>query len=246
MEKLERAPNESNRADNREPQSTVRRSLLVAVTTGVVAAATSSAAAPAQKGSTGSPSVGVKSSSTSPLVVSFAAGATGRWAIDRVSPVIGDGLASAARLDVIEGRDTLGDPVNVWTLRGTTSNSRYTTHAEKQAMAARQEGLGRPTATRAALIPVRKSDAWWSLSQDERRAILEEQSHHIAIGIEYLPAISRRLHHSRELGEPFDFLTWFEYAPEHSADFATLVDRLRASPEWRYVDREVDIRLSRT
>ena len=204
------------------------------------------AASTTRPGPSGPVKVRVRSSSTSPLIVSFAAGVAGRWTIDRISSVIGEGLASAPRLEVIEGRDTLGDRVDVWSLRGTTSNSRYTTHAEKQVMTAQQEGLGRQTATRAALIPIRKTDAWWSLSQDERRAIFEEQSHHIAIGIEYLPAVARRLHHSRELGEPFDFLTWFEYAPEHSADFETLVDRLRASPEWRYVDREVDIRLSLT
>ena len=54
-----------------------------------------------------------------------------------------------------------------------------------------------------------------------------------------------RLHHSRELAKPFDFLTWFEYAPEHAEQFERLVDRLRSSEEWRYVEREVDIRLSR-
>jgi hypothetical protein len=41
--------------------------------------------------------------------------------------------------------------------------------------------------------------------------------------MEYLPTIARRLHHSRELGEPFDFLTWFEYAPEHNQAFEELV-----------------------
>jgi hypothetical protein len=40
--------------------------------------------------------------------------------------------------------------------------------------------------------------------------------------MEYLPAVARRLHHSRELGEPFDFLTWFEYAPEHADAFEEL------------------------
>jgi len=83
------------------------------------------------------------------------------------------------------------------------------------------------------------------LAQDERRAIFEEQSRHIGVGLEYLPAVARRLHHSRELGEPFDFLTWFEYAPEHSESFEELVRRLRDTEEWRYVDREVDIRLTR-
>ena len=63
--------------------------------------------------------------------------------------------------------------------------------------------------------------------------------------MEYLPAVARRLHHSRELGEPFDFLTWFEYAPEHADAFEELVRRLRSTAEWRYVEREVDIRASR-
>ncbi len=30
----------------------------------------------------------------------------------------------------------------------------------------------------------------------------------------YLLAVARRLYHCRDLGEPFDFLTWFEYAPQ--------------------------------
>jgi len=67
----------------------------------------------------------------------------------------------------------------------------------------------------------------------------------IGIGLDYLPAVARRLHHSRELREPFDFLTWFEYAPEHATEFEELVRRLRNRPEWHYVDREVDICLRR-
>jgi chlorite dismutase len=105
--------------------------------------------------------------------------------------------------------------------------------------------LLRPQATRAALIPIRKTAAWWDLAQGERRAIFEEQSHHIGIGMQYLPAVARRLHHSRELGEPFDFLTWFEYAPEHADAFEELVRRLRSTAECRYLEREVDIRASR-
>jgi chlorite dismutase len=135
--------------------------------------------------------------------------------------------------------------VTGWVLRGVTSNTRYTNRSEVDALVAGQQGLLRPQATRAALIPIRKTEAWWALAQDERRAIFEEQSRHIGVGLEYLPAIARRLHHSRELGEPFDFLTWFEYAPEHSESFEELVRRLRDTEEWHYVDREVDIRLTR-
>ena len=107
--------------------------------------------------------------------------------------------------------------------------------------------LGRPEATLAALIPIRKNAEWWAMTQDERRNVFEEQSHHIAIGLRHLPAVARRLHHCRDLGsdEPFDFLTWFEYAPADERAFDEVVLELRQTPEWKYVDRELDIRLVR-
>ena len=63
--------------------------------------------------------------------------------------------------------------------------------------------------------------------------------------MEALPAVARRLHHCRDLGtdEPFDFVTYFEYDENDVGVFDTLVGRLRGTEEWRYVDREVDIRL---
>ena len=75
--------------------------------------------------------------------------------------------------------------------------------------------------------------------------MFEDQSHHIGIGLEYLPSVARRLHHCRDLGQPFDFLTWFEYAPASAAAFEELAGRLRETEEWLFVEREVDIRLSR-
>jgi hypothetical protein len=57
--------------------------------------------------------------------------------------------------------------------------------------------------------------------------------------------VARRLHHSRDLGEPFDFLTWFEFAPAAEAGFDELAAMLRATDEWGFVEREVDIRLER-
>jgi hypothetical protein len=180
-----------------------------------------------------------------PIFVSFAASDSGLWRIDRIDAVAGEGLPSAASLEIAESATFPTPAFGTWTLRGVTSNTRYATQAEVESLKSRQQGLGRARSTRAALIPIRKSPAWWALAQDQRRAIFEEQSHHNAIGMEYLPRIARRLHHSRELGEPFDFLTWFEYAPEDEASFEELVRRLRCSPEWRYVEREVDIRLSR-
>ena len=180
-----------------------------------------------------------------PLLVTFAAGRLGAWRIDRIDAVIGDGLPAAERLAVIEDSETRSPRQAAWVLRGITSNTRYTNRSEADALEVNQRELHRPQATQAALIPIRKTDAWWNLAQDERRAIFEEQSRHIGVGLEYLPAIARRLHHSRELGQPFDFLTWFEYAPEHSESFEELVRRLRETVEWHFVDREVDIRLTR-
>ena len=175
--------------------------------------------------------------------VVFAGGTEGQWHIERIAPVRGEGLAPAPRLARIEGAQ--GQIAGLWTLRGTTSNERYVTRAEKEALRAVQPPLGRLDSTRAALIPVRKSRAWWDLAQDERRRVLEEQSRHISIGLRYLPAVARRLYHCRDLGEPFDFLTWFEYAEADAARFEELVGELRRSPEWEYVEREGDVRLSR-
>ena len=179
-----------------------------------------------------------------PIFVTFAAGSTGPWTIDSITPIAGDwALSEASHLTVFENVRASGPAA--WALRGVTSNERYVSGSERAALTAVQEPLGRPAATSAALIPIRKIEAWWDLPQDARRAILEERSHHIAIGLDYLPAVSRRLHHARELAEPFDFLTWFEFAPSATPDFDALLTRLRATEEWTYVDREVDIRLSR-
>ncbi len=182
---------------------------------------------------------------TTPILFRFAAGVAGPWTIDGIAQVSGEALPVAERLAVHEGVASSVPAGAVWLLQGVTSNARYVTRAEHVALAARQPPLGRPEATRAALIPIRKSDTWWDLSQDERRAILEDRSNHISRGLEYLPAVARRLHHGRDLGEPFDFLTWFEYAPKDAPAFEGLVACLRETEEWSYVDREVDVRLSR-
>lgn len=180
-----------------------------------------------------------------PLLTHFVGGMRGPWVVDRIVAVTGPSIPGVAKVAVIEGIDVRLPPNPVWVLRGVVNPEQYTTPEEHEALAQRQQPLGLPTATRAALIPITKSQAWWRLPQGERRAIFEETSRHIATGIEYLPAIARRLHHGRDLGEPFDFLTWFEFATEHVAAFEELVRRLRSTEEWSYVVREVDVRLTR-
>ncbi len=178
---------------------------------------------------------------------SFVGGDAGPWRVTRMEAIAGARLPAVTRLDLVSGDATAAERGAGWALRGITSNERYVVRREKTQLAATQQGLGRPEAACAALIPILKTAAWWELTQDERRDILEEQSHHVAIGLKYLPAIARRLHHCRDIaeGEPFDFLTWFEFAPAHETAFDELLRELRASPEWRYVERELDIRLIR-
>lgn len=171
-----------------------------------------------------------------------AAHANTEWRVTAMTCIAGAPLAPVAGIDVLPSHHA--GPA-AWVLRGTGLHVRYTNRAEVDELTARKPLLGRPEATSAALIPIRKYDAWWLLAQDERRQIMEEESHHIAMSIGYLPQIARRLYQCRELDEPFDFLTWFEFAPEHSGLFDALVAKLRATQEWAFVDREVDIRLTR-
>jgi hypothetical protein len=175
----------------------------------------------------------------------FVGGTNGLWKVSRMSTVVGDNLPTVERLDVHSDTLVAPDLAGGWQLRGVAGHPRYVTRKEKSALDAVSPPLGRTDATRAALIPIRKSPAWWALAQDERRAIFEEKSHHIADALAYLPRIARRLYHARDLGEPFDFLTWFEFAPEHERAFDELVALLRSRDEWKFVDREVDIRLER-
>jgi chlorite dismutase len=182
------------------------------------------------------------------LRVTFAGGEAGAWRVAELRPVVGDSLPPVARLAVVEraGPEAFAQVAgSAWQLRGVTSHERYVQSEESATLVTRQPPLGRPEATCAALIPITKAPAWWDLAQDKRRAIFEERSHHIATGLRYLPAVARRLHHGCDLGEPFDFLTWFEYAPADAAVFEELVALLRATEEWRYVVREIDLRLIR-
>jgi len=173
----------------------------------------------------------------------FVGGAAGAWRVTRSVTVRGDSLPPVERVAVLAG--VVAAPAGAWALRGVAGRAQYVTRGEREALEVASPPLGRSEATCAALIPIRKSPAWWALAPDERRAIFEERSHHIRDSMAYLPRIARRLYHARDLGEPFDFLTWFEFAPAHARAFDELVGLLREREEWRYVDREVDLRLER-
>ena len=181
------------------------------------------------------------------MFTTFRGGQTGAWRITALSPVKGEPLPAVTAISITNSA-AIALPLlpsqTSWRVAGVASHLRYVERAEKVQLEEAQAGLGRAEATCAALIPIRKSSAWWELTQAERRSIFEDKSRHITSTLKYLPAIARQLYHCRDLGEPFDFLTWFEYAPEHAAVFEDLVGELRATEEWTYVEREVDVRVT--
>ncbi len=174
----------------------------------------------------------------------FSGAPRGEFSIESIRPVVGATLPDAPFLRVSQARPDVG---TIFSLAGVVSNERYTTRPEKQALVAHQEAIGRSAASVGALIPIKKSQAWWDLTQDERRSIFEERSQHIKLGMNALPEVARRLHHCRDLPgpEPFDFLTWFDFREEDTPKFDDLLGQLRDSEEWQYVEREVDIRVRR-
>ena len=182
------------------------------------------------------------------MFTTFRGGQAGVWRITALLPVKGEPLPPVTAISITSSA-AIALPLlpsqTSWRVAGVASHLRYAERAEKVKLEEVQAGLGRAEATCAALIPIRKSSAWWELTQEERRSIFEDKSRHIASTLKYLPAIARQLYHCRDLGEPFDFLTWFEYAPEHAALFEDLVGELRATEEWTYVEREVDVRVMR-
>src|SRR6266851_8739566 len=125
------------------------------------------------------------------MFTTFRGGQSGAWRITSISRVKGEALPRVPALSVVQS-DAIALPIlpsaTAWRLAGTVSHLRYTERAEQEQLAAVQAGLGRPEATHAALIPIRKSAAWWELAQDERRAIFEARSRHVAGTLKYLPA----------------------------------------------------------
>jgi chlorite dismutase len=175
-------------------------------------------------------------------IFDFVGSSQGEWKVTAMTTLKGDSLPQITHLQKVASTLEQSES-GIWSLKGVISNLRYTEKEDKDKLVAIQEDLGRPQASLGAFIPIRKSEAWWNLAQDERRKIMENKSQHTHTGMKYLPAIARKLFHSRDIGQPFDFLTYFEYAPADADAFEELLFALRSTEEWTYIDREVDIRL---
>lgn len=178
---------------------------------------------------------------SNPRLFSFIGGDAGEWIVIGETLFQGTPLTSVTHLSIRPA----GAPSSsgAWTLQGVASNTRYVTREEKSELVSVEPTLGRAEAALAVMIPMRKNADWWSLTQEDRRDIFHRSGHH-STGLQSLPAIARRLHHCRDLAsaQAFDFITWFEFAPEHASVFDELISAFRETEEWQYVDREYEMR----
>ncbi|MBA4064809.1 MAG: hypothetical protein C0501_14070 [Isosphaera sp.] len=182
---------------------------------------------------------------------------TWEYRVDRVAPVRGtpgvavEPGATLVRVEV-NAAWPAGDPAPLF--RGVVRHHDYTSRADREALAGSRPPPPAGPDTVAVLIPVRKSAAWWALPQDERAAHFRERAGHpghTAIGAGYADRVYRKLYHTRYAVETpdHDFLTYFEFERAHEPAFDALLAKLRdpaVNPEWGYVDREYEVRMTRT
>jgi hypothetical protein len=150
-----------------------------------------------------------------------------------------------------ELRRRLGDLAVILSLEGTERAPRYTS-AEmddyaNQPAASRRSGR---QASHAFILPMNKTAAWWAMPALDRQAYFYPHvdgesgcavpGHARAAG-EGITTLFRRLYHNpdgyQRPGE-YDFITYFECAPEHVETFDRVHRALRDSsqnPEWRFV-----------
>ncbi|MCX6180554.1 MAG: chlorite dismutase family protein, partial [Bacteroidetes bacterium] len=160
-------------------------------------------------------------------ITSFVGLSDGPWSVLSIKAVSGKSIPLSSSVKIVTDIEQENIVDAKWVLKGFASNLRYTNRPEKIVLDQQPSILGKAENSFAAFIPMKKSAEWWLLTQDERRKIMADNSKHIEIGSKYLSAISRQLFHSRDIGEEFDFLTWFEFSPNNRDKFDELIFLLR-------------------
>lgn len=138
----------------------------------------------------------------------------------------------------------------VFRVPATIQQLHYTGRDEREDLRVKSSQGSGPCAV---IIPIRKSEAWWAMAQDERQSFFAPSKRgrgHTAIGFPYADRIFRRLYHARYVApvapgnEAWDFVTYFEFASSEEALFRALLAELRdplSNPEWTFVEREMEI-----
>jgi chlorite dismutase len=182
------------------------------------------------------------------------------YRIDKVVAIRGDAPASIkpdSRLVRVEvaARLTATTDAKAPTLllQGVPQHLEYMSRAQRDKLSSRPE-FAASKDTIAVVIPIRKSAAWWALAHDERSGHFQQtegKKGHTAIGAAYVDRIHRKLYHTRYAVESsdHDFITYFEFDRAHTDDFQRLLTALRdpeLNPEWKYVDREYEIWMTKS
>jgi hypothetical protein len=171
------------------------------------------------------------------------------YELDRLNGVLGalpPGIEPGRRLWRIEAAGRL--PVPDAPFIAATTHAVYTDSATRADLASISSAESGPLAV---LIPIRKTTEWWALAPEQRRAYVMEGAPdgHLAIGRRYASRIYRRLYQARYLpGSEWDFLTYFEFRAEETQAFCALLSELRdldRNPEWRFVEREAELWMTR-
>jgi len=171
------------------------------------------------------------------------------YEVDRINAVRGAppaAVEAGRRLWRVEAAGRL--PVADAPFIGATTHVVYTDSSTRAELAHISTGESGPVAV---LIPIRKTAEWWALAREQRQAFVMEgaPNGHLAIGRRYAARIYRRLYQARYLpGSEWDFLTYFEFPRDEAAAFTDLLAELRdldSNPEWGFVDREVELWMTR-
>jgi hypothetical protein len=171
------------------------------------------------------------------------------YELERMNAVRGalaPGIEVGRRLWRLEATGRL--PVAAAPFIGATTHLLYTDSAVRSELARISSPESGPVAV---LIPIRKNAEWWGLAREQRQALMMGGAPHghLAIGQRYAARIYRRLYHARYLpGSEWDFLTYFEFPTDATAAFQELLGALRdveQNPEWAFVDREIELWMTR-
>ena len=123
----------------------------------------------------------------------------------------------------------------------------YVQRREKESLALIQPPLGRVTSTLAAIDPdpeICRRGGIWRRTNGEQSS--KSGAHHISDGMRYLPAIAAALVPVARARSALRFLDLVRVSrPPTPSVQREMTAALPATEEWQYVEREVDIRLSR-
>lgn len=173
-------------------------------------------------------------------IYTYLGGTTGEWEVTGFAACRGEPLARISHLQVVHGPLRRVPAGTAWVLSGLVRRTRYVALEEP-----RRQARDRIGATCAALISIRRARCWWDLVPQERSEI-QTNRWTAPAHLRLLSTIIHRWQHPRDLSSQFDVVTWFEYESHDAPAFDELLAEWRASAEWKYVDREVDLRLTRS